>query len=136
MVAALLPAVVVAGGCNSCQEARSPGAVPPPRQEERLHPAVEAAASSVPAPECAVVGAPSVERGVAPLEIHFTAEGMCTDAEGTFTWDFGDGTPPVEEQNPVHVYQEPGTYTARVTLTNRAQNARDTDAAAVVATPR
>lgn len=28
-----------------------------------------------------------------------------------FTWNFGDGTPPDSDPNPVHVYPNPGTYT-------------------------
>lgn len=33
----------------------------------------------------------------------------------TYQWDFGDGTPSSSEQNPFHVYPNPGQYTWKVT---------------------
>ena len=49
-------------------------------------------------------------------------ESTSTGAE-TLTWDFGDGTVIVDQENPVNLYAEDGTYT--VTLT--AENACGTD---------
>ncbi len=80
-----------------------------------------------------VVGYASLDTGVAPLEVHFSAEGLCTDADGTFAWDFGDATT-THEQNPTHVYQAAGTYTARVTLTDPEHDAADSDEVEVTAT--
>ena len=34
----------------------------------------------------------------------------------TFTWDFGDGSPPVTAENPVHVYREVGEYLVTLTV--------------------
>ncbi len=93
-------------------------------------------APSTPDAACAVVGAPSVDEGVAPLEVHFTAEGTCTAAQGTFTWDFGDGSAPGAERNPVHVYQQPGSYTARVTLADREHGVEDSDESPIEVTAR
>lgn len=59
---------------------------------------------------------------------------MCTDAEGVFTWDFGDGSAPVHEQNPVHTYEKPGTYKARVSLVDDAHDAHDADEAPITVT--
>jgi PKD repeat protein len=61
----------------------------------------------------------SVEAGGAE---HFTATG--TDPDGPeddllYTWDFGDGGSSFE-QNPSHTYAEPGTYTAKVTVSDGA----------------
>jgi N-acetylneuraminic acid mutarotase len=42
-----------------------------------------------------------------------------SDADGdrlTFLWDFGDGTPPVEEPTTQHVYASPGTYYVNLTV--------------------
>ena len=36
----------------------------------------------------------------------------------TFEWKFGDGSWPVEEQNPTHTYDEAGTYTVTLTVTD------------------
>ena len=54
--------------------------------------------------------------GEAPLEVQFT--GAATDSDGTivsYSWDFGDGIA-LQEQNPTHIYQEPGQYTAVLTV--------------------
>ncbi|RSK37167.1 DUF7948 domain-containing protein [Hymenobacter metallilatus] len=34
---------------------------------------------------------------------------------GSYTWDFGDGSPVSTEEAPTHVYQQPGSYTAKLT---------------------
>ncbi|MEO0896273.1 MAG: PKD domain-containing protein [Bacteroidota bacterium] len=57
----------------------------------------------------------------------YEQEAICTPSTVTFTdesqdatnweWDFGDGTPPVFEQNPVHVYTEAGLYQVRQIVT-------------------
>ena len=38
-----------------------------------------------------------------------------TNSQGAYSWDFGDGTSS-EEQNPVHLYQERGTYEVSLTV--------------------
>ena len=38
-----------------------------------------------------------------------------------YTWDFGDGSPTVNESNPMHTYPAPGTYTVTLSLPNSAQ---------------
>jgi PKD repeat protein len=126
----MVAVTLVLGGCSSCEQA--PELPAPVAHEGRLPRAPEPVVSplstpAVPPPGCAVVASASVEEGAAPLEVHLTAEGMCTDAEGVFTWDFGDGSQPVHEQNPVHVYQKPGTYTAHVSIDDAANNAKDAD---------
>jgi chitodextrinase len=53
--------------------------------------------------------------GYAPLTVAFSAVTTCADK--TRAWSFGDGGTSSEE-NPIHVYQNVGTYTATVTVTN------------------
>ena len=62
--------------------------------------------------------------GVAPLTLTFDISGS-TDPDGTivaFTLDFGDGTAPVEGTDitqPIeHTYQTPGSYFAKLTVTD------------------
>jgi len=54
--------------------------------------------------------------GVAPLTIAFTDTSK--DAE-SWSWNFGDGATSTE-QNPIHTYTAPGTYTVNLTVTNVA----------------
>jgi PKD repeat protein len=46
-----------------------------------------------------------------PSTVHFTDESV--DA-ASWEWDFGDGTPPVFDQNPTHIYTESGWYTTKL----------------------
>jgi PKD repeat protein len=136
VLGAILATILAAAGCSSCQQpAELPAPVP---QEGRLprapEPVTTPSVGYIPPPSCVVVASSSVEEGVAPLEVKFSAEGMCTDADGIFTWDFGDGSPSVHDPNPTYVYTKPGTYTARVTLADPEHNAADTDETDVTVT--
>ena len=64
------------------------------------------------------------------LHVNFTADARCgrvpftvrftdtsTGDPTSWSWDFGDGVTSTE-QNPVHTYTTPGTYTATLTVTN------------------
>ncbi|HEX6025569.1 MAG TPA: PKD domain-containing protein, partial [Solirubrobacter sp.] len=60
-----------------------------------------------------------VSRGPAPLRVQFSAAGNDPDGpedDLVYTWDFGDGGTSLA-QNPAHTYTSPGTYTAKVTVT-------------------
>ncbi|MBI1277003.1 MAG: PKD domain-containing protein, partial [Anaerolineaceae bacterium] len=54
--------------------------------------------------------------GTAPLTVTFT--NASTGDNLVYTWDFGDGSPVSAEQNPVHVYNQAGTYNVTLTATN------------------
>lgn len=59
-------------------------------------------------------GAPT--GGLAPHTVNFTdtSAGM----PSMWTWDFGDGSPPDNTQNPSHTYAASGQYTVTLTATN------------------
>ena len=64
-----------------------------------------------------------VDSGTEPLEVAFDAA-ESTDFDGfdsdlTYRWDFGDGSPPSDEQAPSHVYIA-GTYSPLLTVTDTA----------------
>jgi PKD repeat protein len=58
--------------------------------------------------------------GTAPLSVMFDASASINQGSGslTYTWDFGDGSPLVSAATSQHVFQNPGTYTTTLTVTN------------------
>lgn len=54
--------------------------------------------------------------GDAPFSVQFNNESYGAPILG-YSWDFGDGTT-IMEENPMHIYQEPGTYTVSLTVFN------------------
>lgn len=65
--------------------------------------------------------------GIAPLTVHFIGSG--NDSDGSiqlYYWDFGDGANSTE-QNPTHTFQNNGTYSVTLTVTdNNGATANDT----------
>ncbi|RMG17040.1 MAG: PKD domain-containing protein [Deltaproteobacteria bacterium] len=54
-------------------------------------------------------------KGIAPLQVAFTATASGGDPPLTFAWTFGDGESDTQ-QNPVHTYVAAGVYTAEVSV--------------------
>jgi len=65
------------------------------------------------APVADFVGSPT--SGTAPLTVDFTDQS--TGDPTSWLWDFGDGGTSTE-QNPTHTYNDTGTYTVKLTVTN------------------
>jgi PKD repeat protein len=67
----------------------------------------------------AYVGA-SVDRGVAPLSIHFdtTASGFQGATITSYRWDFGDCSAPDSTPRPTHIFTAAGTFAVAVTVTD------------------
>ena len=59
-----------------------------------------------------------VTDGLPPLSVQFNDESQ--EKPTSWEWDFGDGTPPSTEQNPVHIYTKPGVYAVTLIATNTA----------------
>lgn len=53
--------------------------------------------------------------GAAPLSVEFTD--LSTNGPTEWLWDFGDGDTSTD-QNPIHEYQDPGTYTVELNVSN------------------
>ncbi|NDV17792.1 PKD domain-containing protein, partial [Muricauda sp. TY007] len=68
-----------------------------------------------------------VETGEAPLTVNFTGNDS-TDDVGiiSYEWDFGDGSAPSNEADPVHTYTAAGSYDAMLTVTD-GDGQTDTD---------
>ena len=58
--------------------------------------------------------------GDAPFETFLSCVVDSGTPPYTYSWDFGDGTAGSTEQNPEHVYENPGTYTATVNVQDDA----------------
>lgn len=58
-------------------------------------------------------------RGPAPLTVQFT-DLSTVERITAWWWDFGVDNATSEEQNPVYTYEEPGTYTVSLTVTDDA----------------
>lgn len=58
--------------------------------------------------------------GSAPLTVYFYGSAERGTPPYTFSWDFGDGSPTSNQQNPVHTYTAVGTYTAVLTVIDSA----------------
>jgi gliding motility-associated-like protein len=69
----------------------------------------------------------TLNQGCAPTTVAFRYTGTETTA---WVWDFGDGTPPSNQPDPVHTYRNAGVYTARVAAV-AASGCRDTAAITV-----
>ncbi|MCJ7570600.1 MAG: PKD domain-containing protein [Candidatus Thermoplasmatota archaeon] len=64
--------------------------------------------------------------GTAPLAVHFTGSGSDPDGEiVSYLWEFGDGQTS-SQKNPVHTFQNSGTYTVSLKVTDD-KNAKGTD---------
>jgi PKD repeat protein len=60
------------------------------------------------------------QSGTAPLRVRFEAQGSDPDGGSLrYRWNFGDGSRPENDRTETHTYRNPGTYTARVTVTDR-----------------
>lgn len=64
---------------------------------------------------------PSVTSGRIPLSITFTPASTLENA--TFTWDFGDGSEPVECAEPTHTFSRAGTFLVTLTAENETEAA-------------
>jgi len=53
-------------------------------------------------------------RGVAPLDVSFTADATGGKPPYSFNWDFGDGDTSVDQNPTTHTFTTAGTYTANV----------------------
>jgi PKD repeat protein len=50
--------------------------------------------------------------------IQFNFTGDSGDLPATYSWNFGDGTPFSNAQNPIHQYSSPGNFTVRLNVTD------------------
>jgi len=104
-------------GCGGGEEpAKQPAAPATPPTTVQSQGAAKPAGAEEYELDVIVEGEP--DEGAPPLTVKF--QGYVEEDEGgpwTFAWDFGDGSNSTE-QNPTHVYQKEGEYTASLTVTD------------------
>jgi len=71
---------------------------------------------------------PPIPAFTAPASVRAGEVAQFTDTStggpaSSWTWNFGDGTPPSTVQSPSHIFERPGTYTVTLTTTNVAGSA-------------
>jgi len=78
------------------------------------------------------------DSGQPDLTVQFSSAGS-TDPDGdalTYLWNFGDGSPTSTEPDPTHVYTEPGSFTAQLTVTDEAGKSASSTVVIVVGNTR
>jgi len=82
----------------------------------------------------AAASAVSLAAGDAPFATTLSGTPSAGTAPYTFAWAFGDGTTSTS-QNPSHTYAAPGTYSARLTVTDAAGATANAPALAITVNP-
>ena len=72
------------------------------------------------APQLTATAAASTTSGTAPLTVNFTGAAANGTQPYTWEWDFGDGSPKSNQQNPSHTYNDPGSYPVTLKVTDAA----------------
>ena len=90
---------------------------------------IEIRAQQADPPTIRIDASPTI--GPSPLEVTFSAERTTDSNPGTqnldYVWDFGDDTEPSLDVRTDHVFADPGTYVATLTVTNRPYGESATD---------
>ncbi len=72
--------------------------------------------------------------GVVPLAVSFTGAAAGGTAPYTYSWTFGDGSADSSQQNPSHTYNQKGTYSAVLTVTDSASGTAQAAPISITAT--
>ncbi|MEA2110063.1 MAG: S8 family serine peptidase [Pseudomonadota bacterium] len=73
----------------------------------------------------------NIKSGVGQLSVQFTDSS--TGEITSWSWNFGDGTTSTD-QNPIHVYQQPGTYNVSLTVTGPGGSTTESKTAYITVT--
>ncbi|MFN8544637.1 MAG: PKD domain-containing protein [Candidatus Binatia bacterium] len=116
----LVPLVLV--GCGGSEKTPTTSTPPSTAAMPATTPTTAPAAADEDEYELDVIAEAEPDEGAPPLKVQFTAS--VEEEEGgpfAFKWDFGDGKNSTD-QNPVHVYEKVGEYTATLTVTDQKGN--------------
>ncbi|MBO0814826.1 MAG: PKD domain-containing protein, partial [Actinobacteria bacterium] len=74
--------------------------------------------------------------GQVPLHVSFTGSASGGTPPYSYSWNFGDGSAASTAQDPAHTYSNPGTFTAKLTVTDSSSPAKTaTSTVSITATP-
>jgi PKD repeat protein len=82
----------------------------------------------------AAVATADVTSGPPPLTVQFNGDASADADQGdtlSYQWNFGDGTPVSSEINPQHTYNDAGSFTATLTVSDGHPGGIDTDSIAI-----
>ena len=57
--------------------------------------------------------------GQTPLTVYFKDQSITRDRTNKYLWDFGDRSQSSHDKDPIHTYQNPGSYTVSMKISNR-----------------
>ncbi len=126
---ALLVMAAMAPACSDCSGKGSPPTTAPGAQAPAPAPAPQPQATAAHVQAAEDSGEPDKviiifieadeEVGPAPLRVKFTVYDPYQRLERPeYRWDFGDGSPGSTERSPIHVYEKPGDYEAKLVVTD------------------
>lgn len=67
----------------------------------------------------------AIKKGCIPLSVQFLDSSVSVENISHWYWDFGDGPPILDQQNPTHTYTDTGSFSVNLIIEN-AKGCRDT----------
>ena len=124
-IAFIVVVVLACAGCNRTESTSSQpqasAASTPTVHAAAVAPAASTAAAGGEEADVEIIADADPDSGEVPLHVTFSVEALLDRElnQPTYTWDFGDGSPPSHETNPQHTYEKPGDYLATVRLVTK-----------------
>lgn len=121
---ALLVMAAMVPACSDCSGKSAPPTAAPQSQAPAPAPAPQPQADAAeeagdPDKVIIIFIEADTEVGPAPLRVKFTVYDPYQRLERPeYRWDFGDGSPGSTERSPIHVYEKPGDYEAKLVVTD------------------
>jgi PKD repeat protein len=124
-IAFVIVVMLACAGCNRTDSASSQpqaaAASTPTAQAPPATPRTTASAEMEGEGDIELIADADPDSGEVPLHVRFSVEALLDQEanQPTYTWDFGDGSPPSHDASPEHTYEKPGDYLATVRLVTK-----------------
>jgi PKD repeat protein len=111
--------MAIAPACTHTEEKTVASATPAVSPAAVPAPGASAGAEAQEGDEILMVWAEAEpDEGAPPLSVQLKADVSGGQGEHKLKWDFGDGSPPSSELNPIHKYEKAGTFRASVEVSD------------------